>query len=80
MKKPVVAAALSFVVPGAGLWYFGRRAAAVANLLIAALVPIGTAVLAPEIGLHYVLLAIAVSSAAIAHACGIQSLKRGEES
>jgi hypothetical protein len=69
MKKSTVAAALNFVIPGAGLWYLGRKFWAFANLLGAmALVPGITA--AGQFGeqIHYVMLAVAAGSAGLAHA------------
>lgn len=48
MKRPLLAFALSLVLPGAGLWHVGRRGWAVANLL-AVVATCGAAALAlPE--------------------------------
>jgi hypothetical protein len=33
MKSPYIAFALSFLLPGAGLWYLGKRACAIGNLV-----------------------------------------------
>lgn len=69
MKKPAVAAALSFVLPGAGLWYLGRKSWAIANLLGAAVLLFGiTATGSFSDQIHYVILAVAAGSAGLAHA------------
>lgn len=69
MKKSTIAATLNFGIPGAGLWYLGKRFWAVVNLLVA------TAFIAllaghPVLGerIHYVILAAAAGSAGLAHA------------
>ena len=39
MKRSTKAAFLSLMIPGAGLWYCGRRGLAIANFLLAVAVP-----------------------------------------
>ncbi len=69
MKKPTVAATLNFVIPGAGLWYLGRKLWAGANLLGATALVLGV-VAAGQVSeqIHYVILAVAAGSAGLAHA------------
>lgn len=67
MKRSTKAAALSFFLPGAGLWYLGERGHAAVNLAVA----IVLSVLALATGhehLHYAFLAIAAGSSGYAHA------------
>jgi hypothetical protein len=73
--KPTIAAILSFVLPGAGLWYVGRRALAIANLVVATLALTacwlaGSGAVIDHI--HYVALVIAAASAGLAHAVAMQ--------
>lgn len=70
MRKRNIAAVLSFVVPGFGLLYLHRPKSAVANLLLAIVVPIVASLLIPIEHLHYALLAVAAGSAGYAHAAG----------
>lgn len=79
MKKSTIAATLNFGIPGAGLWYLGKRSWAVVNLLLA------TAFVAfvaghPQLGerIHYVILTAAAGSAGLAHAVGSRTIKRPE--
>lgn len=76
MKKSTVAATLNFVIPGAGLWYLGRCAWGVVNLLVAT----ATVVLAgfSPVGehLHYVILAVAAGSTGTAHTAASCGAKR----
>ena len=72
MKKSTIAAVTSFVVPGAGLWYLGKRAAGVMNLLVATVIIVLLAGVVPE-QIHYVILAIVAGSAGLAHAIGSRS-------
>ena len=68
MKRSTLAAALSLVVPGAGLWYCGRRGMAAFNLLIAVAVPLA-GIYAGFVAEYilWVFLAIAAGSAGLAH-------------
>jgi hypothetical protein len=71
MKKSTVAAVLNFVIPGAGLWYLGRKTWAAANLLGATILVLGiTAVGQLSEQVHYVILAVAAGSAGLAHTVG----------
>ena len=73
MKRSTIAALLSLILPGAGLWYCGRRKLALANLLFALGCPLAgllTGFLAEHI--HWVFLAIAAGSAGLAHAVASQ--------
>ncbi len=73
MKKSTVAAVLNFVIPGAGLWYLGRRSWAAANLLGATVLVLGiTAAGQLSEQVHYVILAIAAGSAGLAHAVALR--------
>lgn len=69
MKPATNAALLSFLVPGAGLWYCGRRGFALLNLGIAILCPLIGMTLG-FMGEHmlWVLLAVSAGSAGLAHA------------
>ena len=69
VKSSRLAAALSFNVPGAGLWYLGQRFWAVVNL-IGATAMIVLLARDPQgfEQIHYVFLAIAAGSAGLAHA------------
>ena len=69
MKRSTKASLLSFVLPGAGLWYCGWRKSAIVNFLLAAVVPIvglTTDFLSEHI--QWIFLAVAAGSAGIAHA------------
>lgn len=72
MKKSTIAAVTSLVIPGAGLWYLGKRAMGMVNLLVAtAVIVLLTGVVSDQI--HYVILAVAAGSAGLAHAIGSRS-------
>ena len=69
MKRSSIAAMLSLVLPGAGLWYSGRPGLGLANLLLAVGLPVAglmTGFVAEHI--LWVFLAIAAGSAGLAHA------------
>ena len=69
MKTSTISAALNFVIPGAGLWYSGRKRLAVVNLLAATvLVAAITGIGGLSEQIHYVILAVAAGSAGLAHA------------
>ena len=71
MKKRNLAATLSFIVPGAGLWYLGRHRWAIANILaVTGLVLSAGGVEAIAERIHYVILTVAAGSAGLAHAVG----------
>lgn len=70
------AAALSFILPGAGLAYLGKWGAAAINLLVAIILPaISLLAAPPEVTdhIHYLYLVIAVGSGAWGHAAAKQS-------
>ena len=67
MSRSTIAAVLSFVIPGAGLWYLGNRGRAVLNFTAAVLLTLIGAVSQRE-HVHYLFLAIAAGSAGYAHA------------
>lgn len=67
MKPTVVAPLLNAVLPGAGLWYLGRRGRALGNFLLA-LVLTALASASGSEHVHYMLLAIVAGSAGYAHA------------
>lgn len=77
MKKSTIAATLNFGIPGAGLWYLGKRTLAVVNLLLATALVAGLAG-HPLFGerIHYVILAAAAGSAGLAHAIGSCTAQR----
>jgi hypothetical protein len=63
MKKANIAAALSFVVPGAGLWFLEKRLWAVVNLLVATSLVLLLSGFGPaNERIHYVILAVAAGS------------------
>lgn len=69
MKSPRLAAVLSFIVPGAGLWYLGQRFWGAMNLLGAtAMVVLLSRDPQGLEQIHYVFLAVAAGSAGLAHA------------
>lgn len=69
VKSSRLAAALSFIVPGAGLWYLGQWFWAVVNLIGAtAMIVLLSRDLQGFEQIHYVFLAIAAGSAGLAHA------------
>lgn len=69
MKHSTKAAILSLVLPGAGLWYCGRRKMAVVNFIIALSVPaVGLTMGFLAEHLQWIFLAIAAGSAGLAHA------------
>ena len=69
MKRSTKAAFLSLMIPGAGLWYCGRRGLAIANFLLAVAVPaIGLTMGFLAEHIQWVFLAIAAGSAGLAHA------------
>lgn len=77
MKSSTIAATLSFILPGSGLWYFGKRLWGVVNLLLATLI---LAALAghPYTGerIHYVLLTVSAGSAGLAHSIVDRTAKK----
>jgi hypothetical protein len=78
MNDSRVAAVLSFVVPGAGLWYAGYRWWAALNLAAALLIALLGIMFAPDFFseyAHYVVLAIAAASAGIAHAAATRKFR-----
>ena len=82
MTRPPVAFLLSFAVPGLGLLYLGRWAAAAVNLAIAIAIPLLVLWIWPARALdflHYVLLAIAAGSAGAAHAASLGQAKKRRE-
>jgi hypothetical protein len=69
--RSALAAILSFILPGAGLWFVGRRRLAAANFLIATAIVVAswmTARGAVADHIHYVILVVAAASAGLAHA------------
>ena len=69
MKHATKAALLSLIIPGAGLWYCGRRGWAVANFLLAVAIPaIGLTIGFLAEHIQWVFLAVAAASAGLAHA------------
>jgi TM2 domain-containing membrane protein YozV len=79
MRKSTIAALMSVVIPGAGLFYCGRVRSALANLVIALAVPL-VAVWAGFPGEHvlWLILAIAAGSAGFAHAAAEKSFSVSE--
>jgi len=74
MKKSTIAAVTSLAIPGAGLWYLGKWAMGMVNLLVAtAIIVLLAGVVSDQI--HYVILAVAAGSAGLAHAIGSRSVK-----
>jgi hypothetical protein len=74
MKKSTTATVMNFVIPGAGLWYLGKRAAGIVNLFVAtAIIVLLAGVVSDQI--HYVILAVAAGSAGLAHAIGSRATK-----
>lgn len=67
MKRSTKAATLSFLLPGAGLWYLGESAHAIINFAVA-IVLAALALFSSHEHLHYALLAIAAGSSGYAHA------------
>ena len=79
MTRPPVAFLLSLVVPGLGLLYLGKRAAAALNLALAVAIPLLVLWIWPSKALdflHYVLLAIAAGSAGAAHGASLADAKK----
>jgi|GEM_PF-848346 len=68
MKRSFTAAFLSAIIPGAGLWYLGRRGPAICNFLLAVGVPL-ICLTAGFFSEHilWIFLAIAAGSAGLAH-------------
>lgn len=68
MKRSTKASLLSFILPGAGLWYCGWRKSAIVNFLLAAAIPVvGLATGFFSEHIQWVFLAVAAGSAGIAH-------------
>lgn len=69
MRKSTIAALMSLVIPGSGLFYCGRVRLALVNIVIALVVPL-VAVWAGFPGEHvlWLILALAAGSAGFAHA------------
>lgn len=67
MKRSTKAATLSFLLPGAGLWYLGESGHAIINFLVAVVIS-GFALISTHEHLHYAFLAIAAGSSGYAHA------------
>lgn len=88
LRVAAIAATLSFLIPGAGLWWLGRRRLAVINLLaatgfIGAVWLIAGGAVAENI--HYLLLVAAAASAGVAHTfalhwAAVEPLNRRQES
>ena len=77
--RPAVAFLLSFLVPGLGLLYLGKRVAAGVNFSLAMIVPALLIWLWPTGAMdviHYALLAIAAGSAGAAHAAATRAVPR----
>ncbi len=70
MKQRTIATALSFIVPGLGLVYLGKKSAGALNIFLAFAVPVVIGLAWTNEYLHYVFLAIATGSAGYAHAAG----------
>jgi TM2 domain-containing membrane protein YozV len=68
MKRSFTAAFLSAIIPGAGLWYLGRRGPAICNFLFAVSIPL-ICLTAGFFSEHilWIFLAIAAGSAGLAH-------------
>lgn len=75
MKRSTKAGLLSFIIPGAGLWYCGRPMLAVVNFLIALACPL-VGFYALLLGEHvlWIILGIAAGSAGYAHAVASRAL------
>lgn len=68
MKRSTKASLLSFVLPGAGLWYCGWKKSAIVNLVLAVAIPlVGLTTDFFSEHIQWVLLAVAAGSAGIAH-------------
>jgi hypothetical protein len=81
MKKANIAAALSFVVPGAGLWFLEKRLWAVVNLLVATSLVLLLSGFGPaNERIHYVILAVAAGSSGLAHATRTGQRRRSRTS
>jgi hypothetical protein len=78
MKRTTTATLLNLVLPGAGLWFCGRPKLALANLLLAAGIPLlGFSVGFIEEHVPWVFLAVAAGSAGFAHAVASRSATPG---
>jgi TM2 domain-containing membrane protein YozV len=73
MKKSTIAALMSLVIPGAGLFYCGRVRSGLVNIVVALVVPL-VVVWAGFPGEHvlWLILAIAAGSAGLAHATALK--------
>lgn len=67
MKRTTIPATLSFLVPGAGLWYLGLKVKAVINFIVGAIFT-ALAVFSGHEYFHYMILAVAAGSSGYAHA------------
>ena len=76
MKQRTIATSLSFVVPGLGLFYLGKKSAGALNILLAISIPLIIGLAWTNEYLHYVFLAIATGSAGYTHATGTHSLTK----
>ena len=75
MKRSTIAATLSLLVPGLGLWYLGERRKALVNFTIAILLTV-LAIFSAHEHVHYAFLAIAFGSSGYAHAIARANSRR----
>lgn len=71
MKNPWLAFTLSFILPGAGLWYLGQWSRGAINLGTVIMIGLATLYLPNEVfdkTVHYILFGCAVGSGGLAHA------------
>lgn len=76
MKRPVVAFVLSFIIPGAGLWYLGMPLRGLLNLVAVIVLGIVLWLVLPlevtENNFHYFVLCCGAGSGGLAHAVALR--------
>ena len=82
MKRPVISFVLSAVLPGAGLWYVGKRGWGLLNFLVVLVVGLVLPyVLLRDViadSIHYFWIACAAGSGGLAHAVAFQVNEKEE--
>jgi len=83
LKHPGLAFLLSFIIPGAGLWYVGKPGWGLINLLVVMFGGIGLLFMFPaeiiENYFHYLALFCAAGSGGVAHSVALRQTKSHSE-
>ncbi len=79
MRRSIVAVVLNCVIPGAGLWYLGKPAWGLVNLLVVVLLALGGVLLLPQEishnSIHYFVLGSVAACGGLAHHVALRTLR-----